>query len=115
MEAGSRIFVVKNGRVYDYKVDLESIKQTEYAYVHIQKRRLERKFKGTPEQYLITPSAFEPWQKVSVDLINSVQKKTFFLKNLLKMLSVKRVSSPRALRRIWKTAKIVCHNKLKKQ
>lgn len=110
-ETGSRIFVVENGRVYDYKVDLGSIKQTEYAYVHIQKRRLERKFVDMPVKYLITPSAFEPWQNISVDLINSVQKKSSFLKNLLKILSVKRVSSPRALSRKWAITKINYRNK----
>ncbi|MBO4707561.1 MAG: hypothetical protein J5594_03255 [Elusimicrobiaceae bacterium] len=111
LEYGKRIFSIENGQVYAQTLTAESIETKEYAYIHIQKRRLERIFKDTPQKYLITPAGFEPWQEISLNFIEVRQKKQSRLDFYLKKLSVKKASSPRALRRKLTIKKIELFNK----
>ena len=114
LEYGARVFDIKDGKVYGAMATTEGIKKQEYAYVHIQKRLLARLFHGTPKNYLITPRAFEPWQEMTVDFINKRQIKPSVLSKLTKVLSIKKNSFPRALRRQLTIKKIMLFNKFKR-
>ena len=114
LEYGARVFDINDGKVYAAVITSSGIEKQEYAYVHIQKRRLARLFNGTPKNYLITPSAFEPWQKINVDFINRRQINPSVWEKFKKVLSIKKNSSPRALRRKLAINKIVLFNKLRR-
>lgn len=105
-EMGDRIFSFEEGHVYAHTCNLTKIEVQEYAYVHIQKRRLVRQFTGEATKYLITPMGFKSWEPVTPTLIQSCQEETSLWKQWTRKLSVKRTSFPRALRRKWAVAKI---------
>ena len=114
LEYGARAFEIKDGKVYGCIITPAGVEKQEYAYVHIQKRRLPRLFNGTPKNYLITPRAFEPWQEMNADFITKRQIKPSVWGKLTKVLSIKKNSSPRALRRQLTIKKIVLFNKFKR-
>lgn len=114
LEYGSRTFEVKDGNVYGCSITPAGIGKQEYAYVHIQKRRLVRNFSGTPNSYLITPLALEPWQEITADFIKEKQINAPAWKNFKKILSIKRYSSPRALRRKLTIRRILLLKKMKR-
>ncbi len=116
LEAGERIFEIENGRVWAHTIVGDNIEKKEYAYVHIQKRRMIRKFEGMPSKYLISPMGFESWQQpITAEFIKSRQKNVNPWEQLLHKLSVKRTSFPRALRRKWGIWKICCLSRLKEK
>ncbi len=114
LEYGARVFDINKCKVYGALVTSAGIKKKEYAYVHIQKRCLTRLFNGSPKNYLITPRAFESWQEINADFIIKRQIKPSVWAKLTKVSSIKKKSSPRALRRKLAIIKIILLNRFKR-
>ncbi|PWJ14694.1 DUF6625 family protein [Ruminococcus flavefaciens] len=82
---GTRIFAFENGKVYSYDLD-NKITKKEYAYVHLQKRKMSNNVINVGDKFLILPCQYCEYQDVTKELIINSQDKHLIP---LKMFRVK--------------------------
>lgn len=96
---GKRIFSYEYGKVYAYELLDHNIEKKEYAYVHLQKRKVINNVKDEIDRFLIFPHEYSPYRDVTEELIeNNQDQKIIFLnkykikyKSMIKKYKRKRV------------------------
>lgn len=83
---GSRIFAYEEGKIYAYELVNQKIEKKEYAYVHLQKRKIINNVDKGSKKFLILPHEYAKYQEVTVELIEKNQDKHLIP---MKMLRIK--------------------------
>ena len=77
-DRNKKIFTFEKGKVFDYSIVNGKLKQREWAYIHIQKRRMDVKVTENSDSFLICANTYEPYQEPNVGLILSKQVSSFY-------------------------------------
>lgn len=108
-----RIFSFEGGKTYGYALCNTQIIKKEYAYIHMQKRKMEINISQDTDQYLIVPNAFVPWREItSQDIINS--QYSSWWGRIRRLFAVKRKSLPMFLKRQYTIKKIIINRYIRK-
>lgn len=83
---GSRIFAYEDGKVYAYEVVNQEVEKREYAYIHLQKRKVINNVPKGNKMFLILPHEYTEYRKVTRELVESSQDKHLIP---IKMLRIK--------------------------
>lgn len=105
-----RLFSFEDGHIFSYSFSSNRFEKKEYAYIHLQKRRMTNSLdKSAPNYFLIFPDKYAEYQVVTSRLIEQNQNRHLIPK---RMLNVKRKSLIRKLNRIIEINRINCIRKL---
>ena len=83
---GSRIFAYENGKIYAYELVNQDIIKKEYAYIHLQKRKVTNNATKGSKKFLILPHEYAQYKEVTAELIEKSQDKHLIP---IKMLRIK--------------------------
>lgn len=74
------VFTWDNGCIYGHILRNEKIREKEYIYIHLQKRRMVDAIQADelPDKWLIIPNVIEPYQTVTRELIEKNSKESIF-------------------------------------
>ena len=73
-----KILSYEDGRVFSYYIENSKIKKQEFAYIHLQKRKMINKLESDTNSFLITAHEFIPYQEVNEKIINDTQVGEFY-------------------------------------
>ena len=73
-----RLFAFEEGRLFDYAIDHGEIVQREWAYIHLMRRRMANLLPTPEERFLISAHAYEPYQAVTLSLIEEKQMDSYY-------------------------------------
>lgn len=74
-----KIFAYEDGKIYCYYIVNNNIIKKEFAYIHLQKRRILNKIDGISSRFLITAHSLIPYQVPTIDLIKDTQVSCFYV------------------------------------
>lgn len=75
---GIRVFSFVNGRVFSNELEKNEIVQKEYAYIHLQKRKMINEVTCDYKKFLILPNKYCNYEKITPELVINSQDRTIF-------------------------------------
>lgn len=98
-----RIFSFEDGKIYDYSIVGDEVIKREWAYIHLQKRKMENKITSlTEDKFLICAHSYEPFCEPTKDLIMEKQVSNFYPD----YFKIKKAAGVRKLKRMIAIQKI---------
>lgn len=78
-DVGTRVFAFENGKVLAYNLHSDTVTKKEYAYVHLQKRKMDNNVTDYNNHFLIFPDKYINYSKPTKELIVANQGSNFYL------------------------------------
>ncbi len=72
------IYAREDGKVFGYFLEKGKVVKKEYLYVHFKRRKMNINIPLNSKKYLIVPNGFEPYEKITAEVIKKYAKKKLF-------------------------------------